>query len=189
MGGSSAEEPATQNADRPLANADNSATEDPTRQITVESPSRGESWWKAVAIVALGLWLISGLVLIAWLADRRRRNNDAIESERETPGKTWRKQLKKACLENDPLAARKAFHGWARAVGYPLEQLEGPAVVSGNKTLSSEVSGLNAALYAPGGEPSEWTGAALWQAFSELSEKPDNSSTDRPDTLTALYPD
>ncbi|MBF0213649.1 MAG: protein BatD, partial [Magnetococcales bacterium] len=105
--------------------------------------------WPWIALL-LGLgWLITGLL---WWRSGLKRHAPTPAPPPHQPDRNLREteeQLRRACLADDPSAARAAL-------GRLPDALHAPA-------LSAQIAQLEAALY--GRESGSWRGAPLWEAY------------------------
>lgn len=147
---------------------------------------------------ALG-WQISTLalaatsLLFAVLYLRARQHPPAATHSTETAGKTHNQtaksslsDLQKACLANDPHAARHALQQWALSSNPRWHTLEDLAQSQQGQALGKEIRDLEQHLYGSQTGASSWQGSALWQAVSQLAEQHADGANDTP--LAGLYP-
>ncbi len=162
-----------------------------TAPIPVAPVHRGEDqtqkpagFWSWLSLI-LGLgW---ALTLIAWWGSRQKPSiaAEAGDGQNRKPDlRPVKKQLKKACLQNEAQAAKEALLTWARLrwPGRPASLGEiGKRVPS---ELAEEIGRLNAVLYRPGQDP--WQGGQmLWEAFEKTAVE---NSTQRTRKNTGLAP-
>lgn len=142
------------------------------RQITVPNPWL---WQLFTTIFAL----TTVLFLALWLYARKQPATLKVDNPVIDP-KTLLDDIKTACQNNDPQAARMALDNWVKQQSENL-----PALMARYAPLAEAVDELNKALYSETGY--QWQGANLWQAIQTLPTKqaPSNSSNT---ILPPLYP-
>lgn len=142
------------------------------RQITVPNPWL---WQLFTTIFAL----TTVLFLALWLYARKQPAILKIDNPVIDP-KTLLDDIKTACQNNDPQAARMALDNWVKQQSENLS-----ALMARYAPLAEAVDELNKALYSETGY--QWQGANLWQAIQTLPTKqaPSNSSNT---ILPPLYP-
>lgn len=129
--------------------------------LVIESKAAPQQniWVWVSAALAIG-WLATG---VFFLKRRPRREADKNEAQEAKASGEYRQHLKKACADNDPLAAKNALLGWGK------EQFNAHSLGSIAKfcdaRLRDEILVLNKALYCKDAEP--WQGKKLYQAFTE----------------------
>ncbi len=117
------------------------------------------------------LWLgISGFLALGWLSSvfyfykKLKKNNVNQESgNSKRPMDDGVKALKKACKENDKIAAKNALIQWGRQ-HFGASSL-GQIASFCHDHLRNEILDLNQLLY--GKKDTEWDGERLWQAFNQ----------------------
>lgn len=142
------------------------------RQITVPNPWL---WQLFTTIFALTTVLFIAL----WLYVRKQPAILKVDNPVIDP-KTLLDDIKTACQNNDPQAARMALDNWVKQQSENL-----PALMARYAPLAEAVDELNKALYSETGY--QWQGTNLWQAIQTLPTKqaPSNSSNT---ILPPLYP-
>ena len=147
----------------------------------------GESRWRVIALVSLGIWLVSLVAGMAWILRGSRRSSPGEKAATEPPGREWRKRVMRACDSNDPVAAKQALRGWVRATGRSDGFPDEPATTADAASLAREIERLDAVLYAADGDPKQWTGKALRHAFDRLAAAPVVADRESRDPLDELY--
>jgi hypothetical protein len=130
--------------------------------LTIESRTAAQNtiWIWVSAALATG-WLAT---LVFFLARRPRPPEaDTGESPAAETLTECRKNLKKACAENDASAAKNALLAWGRQK-FNANSL-GETAACCDARLRDEILALNKALYSREAEP--WEGKKLYQAFTE----------------------
>ncbi|OAI24451.1 MULTISPECIES: BatD family protein [Methylomonas] len=147
-------------------------------ETVVASDSELRFWRAATVVCALG-WLATGIW--AW-----RRRAGAVAENRVKPvpagESSLERNLKRACWENNPQAAKQCLLQWGRQ-RFGTDSLSGLADQR-SAMLAEEIEALNRLLYS-GGE-ADWQGRALWEAFiAESPAAPVQSGVD--DGLEPLF--
>ena len=138
------------------------------------------------------IWVwISGALALGWLATliivfirwrRPAERSDSPESLKEPDVGECRQQLKKACADNHPSAAKDALLAWGR-LKYNANSL-GEIAVFCEARLRDEILILNRALYSNKAET--WEGKRLLQAFAE-NKAAERWKSENDDTLEPLF--
>ncbi len=144
--------------------------------------------WFWVSFILAICWAVT---LLGWWQTRskaRKQMHDAKDRAPELPDTSQvKKQLKKACAQNEATAAKEALLSWGRILwpGRPVSLGEiGNRVVP---PLSTEIKKLNAVLYSQ--EPTSWQeGSALWEAFEQEVARHKEKVIQKPGGLVPLYP-
>ncbi len=139
--------------------------------------------------VSLALAVAWGLTLVGWRQTHKKTQQRLDSKDRDTRPPDIgpiKKQLQKACTQNDAHAAKDALLIWGRVMwpGQPVSLGE-----IGNRvgqSLSNEIKKLNAVLYSQT-ETSWETGPSLWTAFEEETRN-SKKATPKPEALVPLYP-
>lgn len=126
-----------------------------------------------IATIAL-VWKQRGIVAAnaADAADNRRKEEKQAANLRRC-----RRQLEKACTNDDPLATRNTMLHWAKLM-WPdrdTKSLGQLALLVKDATLVEEIKRLDEALYS---EHNDWSGNELWvalQAYSEAAKEQTDS--------------
>ncbi len=119
-------------------------------------------WLWATLFLALG-WL---LTVIYFLKIHSFKKPVPEKNDSEIRLQDCVKILKKACVDNNPIAAKDALLAWGKLkfTGLPVQNVGAIAALS-DARLRDEIMLLNQALYADNAE--QWQGKRLFQAFSE----------------------
>lgn len=154
--------------------------EQPKKIVTtpIAQPQRQNIWlWVAV-------FLGSGwLATLAYFLVKRPAKKPVVEkNEQEIRLTDCVKSLKKACAENDAVAAKNALLAWGRQK-YGAASLGAIAELS-DARLRDETLNLNQVLYGKAAE--QWQGKKLFQAFVENKAREKIMATDD-DKLEPLY--
>lgn len=146
----------------------------PANVKTVENPF----WMWLSAFLAFG-WLLTILFI---LIKRQPKSIETVDNSKEVKLKQTIKELKKACNENNALAAKNALLAWGK-------QCYGSTTISAiaphcEARLRDEIYHLNQFLYAD--QVESWEGKKLFQSFTEnKARKTVNKTVD--DGLEPLY--
>jgi len=142
---------------KPLA----ATPETQAQPLTIEkpAPARRNVWIWVSAALALG-WAAT---LAFFLIRRPRLRPDRPEPQAAKDAGAYRQQLKKACANHDPVAAKLALLEWGRQT-FDAHSLGGVAAFC-DARLRDEILVLNQVLYGNAAEP--WQGKKLFQAFTE----------------------
>jgi len=169
----------------------------PVEVAAAPPPGLGDAKVPAVGSwvsVALAVGLIVAGAVVATGRSRKRRPPET-DASNGTPVRTgsWTSSLRKACSADDPVAARHALMGWAKAKWPEHGPLTPGAVATKleDLALAAVVAELDRALYARGrhpGAPSPWSGERLWRAFKAARGGPSTRRKLGP-VLPGLYPD
>lgn len=135
----------------------------------------------------LSAGLASGWLLHALWLYRRCAPVAAVDSSQDTKPDTVaasaERELKKACAEHDPQAARQALLSWGRA-RFGSENLQALASRC-SEPLASELLQLNRRLYANQGV--SWEGSALWRAFNAQGKASEKQAVEKDSSLEPLF--
>lgn len=133
-------------------------------------------------------WLLApfaaGLAMILLAYGLRRRLRARVRAWRAR--RATRRDLARACSNDDAAAARACLLRWGRA-RWPGERVNGLlqlALLAGDAPLRAQLELLDAHLYAARGPA--WRGAALWRAI--VNSKAGGRRAAVPDSLPRLYP-
>ncbi|KTD22736.1 KQDN repeat-containing protein [Legionella lansingensis] len=166
--------PTTSQSTTPLPSQEPKQVETASTTKRVQNAVK-ESTLLPSAFTSLAWWLAGGfacawlLTLGLWFWQKRHRGANKTSKE-------ILKHLQRACLDNNPHAARDALIQWAQwqwpqSNVLNLAQIEN--MVS-DKTLQQAISGLSHALYHSNRQQ-QWAGASLWMAL--LSFKHSHTKT------------
>ncbi|MDD1612905.1 MAG: protein BatD, partial [Methylococcaceae bacterium] len=146
---------------------------------------------ESMATQKKNVWVwVSAALAIGWLATLvffLRRRGPQLEPDKnqlQDAGVSgeYRQNLKKACADNDPSAAKSALLEWGRQKFYANSL--GTIAEFCDARLRDEILALNKALYSK--EAEQWQGKKLYQAFTEnLARKQWTAAKD--DGLEPLY--
>lgn len=148
--------------------------------LVIEKPATGQK--------NIWIWISAGLAT-GWLATlgfflmrRPRREPEQEERQLAQGSSEYRRNLKKACADNDPSAAKNALLEWGRQK-FNVNSLSGVAAFS-DARLRDEILALNKALYSNKAE--HWQGKKLYQAFTENKAREQWTKT-QDDALEPLF--
>ncbi|MDD1621771.1 MAG: BatD family protein [Methylococcaceae bacterium] len=157
------------------------STEGPIEQKTVSSsPAAGRDvrlWQWLSAALALG-WVLT----LIRLYRRPAASTKAEQTDKPLPHAATEKNLKRACWENNPLAAKQALLQWGRA-RFGADSL-GSIARHCAVPLSDEIMALSRHLYS--GRQQDWSGKDLWQAFTE-TDTAQSAKSSPGDSLEPLF--
>ena len=156
--------------------------------VTVAWPQAGNDGttlrlWRATALIALALWL---LTFVAWWRARARprRPASAGSAAGELPG---RAAFRRACATGDLAAAERALLAWARDERPSLRNLGELAAALDDDAQREAIAALQRTRYA--GTPADGLVAMLEQAFRAGFAWPPRQRVPVPDSpLPPLYP-
>lgn len=137
-------------------------------------------WYVLIGLILLicGVWFCYKPV-----RDRVHRRLEVISATHRN-----RKNLKRACISNDPVRTRHALLQWGRG-RWPEDNITGLHQIeirTESRTLVRELSRLDAALYS--NHATSWRGRPLWRSIeAEQSHHPARSDS-RSKSLPDLYP-
>ena len=145
------------------------------------------------------MWLTGGLVLLLtsllFLYRKRLRLKSGIIQTaankpkiRSLPATNHaRRELQKACEENNPQAAAQALLNWASGEWPDQPPCNLGALAYCVDKGADEIHALDKTLYAAENKP--WNGQALWDSFRQgLHDNKTNDKSSSADTLSPLYP-
>lgn len=130
---------------------------EPVLQIATEQPT--SNWLWVSLFLALG-WLIT---VFYFLTKRSAPSPMPVDNEADLSLKASINQLKKACADNNAIAAKNALLVWGTSK-FSATSL-GTIADCCDARLRDEILQLNQVLY--GKEASQWSGKKLFQAFVE----------------------
>ena len=150
--------------------------------------------WRTIAIVALGLWLLTMAAWIAWAVARRKAVFTAGPAHATlrplgaaaTAG--TRKSFADACKRNDASAIARALLAWARSEGSTARTLGELAPALGDEAQRASLGELERSLYAPGADAfnGERIAAAFRGGLAFVSNT--NAKAEVASPLPPLYP-
>jgi hypothetical protein len=144
------------------------------------------SLWQAACALLLALWLVT---LVAWRRARApARGTRVTERAPSAPERRPATSLRRACLADDPHAARAALLAWAAETWPqdPPRTLVALARRLADTPLRDELESLDRTLYAP--QPTAWRGQRLWQEARRGLARPAPEEPEPDEDLPALYP-
>lgn len=146
---------------------------------TQTSPSENLFWQGLSGFLAVG-WLLN---MIWFYRKGRPKTTSVKQTGDQKPAMNEQKNLKAACLQNNPQAAKQALLVWGKQQ-FGVENLD---LISQACTgvLSAEIRLLNQCLYSA--NQGSWNGQALWQAFSQFKVEPQNQTKQKNEILEPLY--
>lgn len=179
---------------REISVASGSAADTPAETTAVPPVLPGDGSLPAAAVdgaprfwVWMSLFLGCGWALSAawwWSRERSRRQ---VAGRKASPGPLLshaRRDLQRACGDNDAVAARRALLEWGRALLAPERVANLRALCDRlGEDLHHEVEALNQSLYAPDEHP--WQGQSLWALCGQLEKQQAGS---RREALSELLP-
>ena len=157
------------------------------REQQPSSPLWQRPWlWQGISVLLVFLWLAT---FIAWRRARAKPQAAGVKRYRglEAPQRSPA-SLRRACLSDEPRAAREALLRWA-AASWPEDaprSLQELANRLANAELHAELASLDRALYASDQEP--WRGEPLWQLARKGPLRPAPARPEKEDDLPVLYP-
>ena len=133
-------------------------------------------WW---AIFFASAWLIT---LVYFLVRKNRKPEIKGQAFTEQSAAAV-KNLKQACVKNDPVMAKDALLQWGR----DTFQLSSLAKISDacDETLQNEILALNIILYRDKSKP--WQGRSLWAAFQENKSSRKGKASVKSEPLPPLF--
>ena len=144
----------------------------------IDQPQQQNIWLWISAFLASG-WLAT----LAYFLVKRPAKQPVVEkNDREIRLEDSVKSLKKACADNNAVAAKDALLAWGRQK-FGVPSLGAIAELS-DARLRDEILNLNQVLY--GKAPEQWQGKKLFQAFAENKAREKIAVTDD-DKLEPLY--
>ena len=141
-------------------------------------------FWVWLSLFLAFGWLATGLY---WWFTRRQTGIATSETRQRPDLHRASKALKKACTQNNALAAREALLPWANSLGpdHRFANLNELAQHFGGP-LKSQLSILNRGLY--GSAEDSWTGEGLWQACVAIADSVESVRASETEGLAALNP-
>ena len=151
-----------------------------SEKAEAQAPSRQPQntlWMWTSLCLALG-WIAT---LAIWFFSRRQSLKKGPENKPVI--KFDNKTLKKACMNNNPIAAKDTLVQWGRQQW--KESSLGKIALYCDDALKEEILRLNRALYSP--EPSAWKGNKLLEAFNGFEKTQGKKQKVREEALQSLY--
>lgn len=148
----------------------------PAPSIVVESDNY---LWQLLAGL-LGLACV--LFIALWLHARRQPAIVSTPKADNSQQLLLLTQLKQACQQGQPKAARTALDAWARLQPDNLVQM-----THYDADLALAIEQLNSVLYSDNSQT--WQGQALWQAVETLSSTNRKANSSLDESLPPLYPE
>lgn len=190
--------PADKPAHTTMPNLPTPAVE-PQATIEVDTPEpviqvQGvQAYWKVLAMVFAGLWLITLVLLIIQYLKRPRivqkKSNTASRPPVESTRNLWGK-LRDACKENDPVMAKIALVNLVQRLGNkPIQHLGDIKTAYPNQEeLLKAISSLEKSLYKEA--ETEWQGNELLVAMADFKKSLSDNKTahEEKEALEPLYP-
>jgi len=156
-----------------------SKKQQPTAPLWQRSPL-----WQGVSAVLLLLWFVT---LVAWRRAVPRATGAARDTAQNPPPQPPT-SLRRACLADDPAAARAALLEWAAGKWSRQQPRSLMALAKSlpDAELRAQLATLDRSLYAPNQEP--WRGEPLWQRARTHLVQPAAPQPTNDDGLPELYP-
>ncbi|MEX2524243.1 MAG: BatD family protein, partial [Gammaproteobacteria bacterium] len=125
----------------------------------------GSTIWLYLSVALVLIWLFT---VLAWWFSARRRNRSGdrtVESRRRVL-----REIKKACLEQDPRRAREQLLQWGR-LNWPANPPLNPLQIGEriDPELEKAINRMNDILY--GNHTEQWDGDAFWRLFEATALK------------------
>jgi hypothetical protein len=142
--------------------------------------------WQGLCALLLALWLVT---FVAWRRARTTpRTAHGMGDDGHLSAHRPAATLRRACLADDPGAARNALLAWAADAWpeHPPRSLMELAKRLPDAPLRAELANLDRALYAADREP--WRGEPLWQRARRGLARPAPQAPREHDDLPLLYP-
>lgn len=155
----------------------------PAAPITANVNDDAARWWRAVALAAVGLWVLT-LLVTAYILRRRRASPLPPVTERDAAP---RKRFAQACAREDFAEIARALLDWARQQRPELRNLGAAAAVIADPAQREAIAALERARFgntAPAG-----LATTLQKAFAQgpvFTAAPTAQAAATP--LPALYP-
>ncbi len=169
----------------PGAASNTHSTTEPTFEAASAQKVSDTSGEKQYAWMGLSAFLMLGWVLTTlYLLNSRQNVNTPKENEKSAkPNDDGIKTLKKACQENNAVAAKDAIIRWGQQQ-YEVSSL-GKIAPFCSKELKEEILVLNQLLYS--NNSLEWSGNKLWKSFNEYNTIHAKKEKPVDDKLEPLY--
>ena len=140
--------------------------------------------WQWLCLLLFVFWIIT---LIIWRYTKRRSvKNLAENGGRTTTLRVLLKELKQACLDNNPAGAKERLMRWGR-MAWPDRPPASLGEIANRCTdaLAVELRLLNNALYSRTG--SDWQGQELWRVFEQQLKRMDTRPEKNKGKLEPLF--
>jgi hypothetical protein len=142
------------------------------------APATNNTWfWLAIFFACA--WLIT---LIYFLTNRTVKVKKTVPEPAEKSTAAV-KNLKQACMKNEPIMAKDALLQWGREQ-FNVSNLTKIAEQC-DETLQNEILALNIILYS--NKSKAWQGASLWSAFQAFKPDHSNKKVSKEDPLEPLF--
>ncbi|BCG66071.1 MAG: hypothetical protein methR_P3947 [Methyloprofundus sp.] len=135
--------------------------------------------WLWLALFFACAWLIT---LIYFLSNRTAKPKKTAHEPAEK-STTAVKNLKQACIKNEPIMAKDALLQWGREQ-FNLSNLTKIAEQC-DENLQNEILALNIVLYSD--KSKAWQGSSLWAAFQAFKTVNSNKKASKEDPLEPLF--
>ncbi len=135
--------------------------------------------WFWLALLFACAWLIT---LIYFLSNRTTKPKKTAHEPAEK-STTAVKNLKQACIKNEPIMAKDALLQWGREQ-FNLSNLTKIAEQC-DENLQNEILALNIVLYST--KSKAWQGSSLWSAFQTFKTINSNKIVSKEDPLEPLF--
>ncbi len=140
----------------------------------IRTSSGADSIWKWVSAAVLAIWLVTmGFWYVSWRKWRNQpltqRIDEQLDDRDAQALHKRRRQIKKACMDNDISAASRHLLAWAKIrwkEDSPANLLE-LANVLGSGELTDELTAMDESIYSPRTE--NWQGARFWRVFAKVN--------------------
>ena len=160
----------------PIGSSELAITEQ-NKQQDIGALQQTNTLWFWLTLFFASAWLATLVYFLTRKTGNTKKQQVAVEKK-----STVNKNLKKACLNNDPIMAKDTLLQWGRdkfsqsSLTKIAEQCD--------QSLQREILVLNAALYSAKAE--EWQGAELWTAF-QSNKSADIEKGEQEDPLQPLF--
>ena len=142
-------------------------------------PLEQNTFWMWLSLFLMLAWLAT---ILFFLKKQNPKPQESQVSSQEISLKKVIKDLKQACNDNDPLAAKNALLAWGK-IKFNSHNMADIAAHC-EARLRDEINALNQTLYAK--QASAWQGKKLFQFFSENKAR-EKVARHEPDELEPLY--
>lgn len=156
--------------------------------IIADAPaSSGDGHWRALAELALGLWVLSLLLVVVWLLRRRwRRRAPRSARPAAPPPRHPQAVFLQALRSGDTAAQAAALLAWAHAERPRITTLEALSAALQPGAQRDVIAALQRARYAVAAAPPD--DAALQAAFTDGLQWADTATVKPASALPPLYP-